>query len=67
MITDAQIRQLRQHAATAGDEPTVHACWVALGEREPGVGGQQWPASVEEARAACAEMIAAAMDDGEDD
>lgn len=57
-ISDAQIEALRQEAAGAGDNPTVHCCFVATGEREPGSGGQQWPASLTEARQACADMIA---------
>lgn len=55
------IEALRQKAAQAGDEVMVHVCWVALGEKEPGQGGQQWPYSQEEAIAECALMIANAQ------
>lgn len=66
-LTDTMIRDLRTEAAAQGDDSTVHCCWVALGERDPG-GGQQWPASIEEARQGCADIItdARGMDDDGD-
>lgn len=57
-ITDKQIRAFALEAADAGDDAAAHCAWVALGEREPGVGGQQWPHSQEEGRAEVARMIA---------
>ncbi len=57
VVTDEQIAALRREAAQAGDDAMVHTCWVALGEREPGTGDQQWPRSQDEARAACIDAI----------
>lgn len=57
---NAQIRELLFEAAGAGDDAQAHCCHVALGDREPGFGGQQWPASREDARRACLEAIAEA-------
>lgn len=59
-ITNEQIEALRREADAAGDDPMVHCCWVALGKREPGQGGQLCPSSQDEARAECARVIAAA-------
>jgi len=56
-ITDQEIESLRRAASLAGDDPLVHCCWVALGERPPGVGAP-WPRTQDEARAECARVIA---------
>lgn len=57
-MTNQEIRALKDEAASQGDDPMVHCCSVALGEREPGTGGQQWPASQAEAIAECARVAA---------
>lgn len=64
-ITDEQIMDLASEARRQGDDAMVHVCFVALGEREPGTGGQQWPRSQEQAREECARVIsdAEAMQD----
>ena len=56
-ITDDEIRELKDEAAAVGDEPMVHCCFVALGERDPGFGGQVWPETQDAARAACEEAL----------
>ena len=55
-ITDAQIRTLRAEAAAAGDTAQVNLCDAALGLAEA------W--MVDEAREACAAVIARAADNG---
>jgi len=56
-ITDQEIESLRRAATLTGDDSLVHCCWVALGERLPGVGAP-WPRTRDEARDECARVIA---------
>lgn len=65
-ITDEQIRLLKTEAASQGDDAQAHVCFVALGDREPGAGGQIWPTSRAQAIAECERAIrdAQAQDDG---
>lgn len=51
MLTDDQIRELRDTASARGDERTAVVCRVALGDRTP-----VYPFTVADARARCAEI-----------